>query len=88
MKAQFTDDGWDDYLYWCKHDTGVHARLNELIENVRRTPFQGLGKPEPLKGQLTGYWSRRLTGEHRLLYSVEGRGNAQCVTIIQCRFHY
>ena len=88
MKVHFTDHGWDDYLFWCRHDARVHERLNELIENTRRTPFTGIGKPEPLKGDFAGFWSRRLTGEHRLVYTVEGKGEAQCVIIIACRFHY
>ena len=89
MKVEFTDNGWDDYLYWFKHDIEVAKRLNELIENGRRTPFKGLGKPEPLKGDLSGFWSRRLTGEHRLVYAVAGKaGDDQWIIIAQCRFHY
>ena len=88
MRVHFTDHGWDDYLYWCRHDARTRERLNELIENTRRTPFIGIGKPEPLKGDYAGFWSRRLTGEHRLVYTVEGKGEAQCVIVIACRFHY
>jgi len=88
LRGHFTDGGWEDYLHWCRHDAGTHARLNELIENTRRMPFQGLGKPEPLKGDFAGFWSRRITNEHRLVYAIDGKGDAQCVTIVQCRYHY
>lgn len=64
------------------------ARINELIEAIRRQPFQGIGKPEPLRGTLQGFWSRRITREHRLVYIVTGTGDAQAVSIIQCRYHY
>ena len=88
MRVHFTDNGWDDYLYWCRHDKDVHERLNTLIENARRTPFEGIGKPEALKGDLSGFWSRRITGEHRLVYAVEGKSKDQRITIAQCRYHY
>lgn len=89
MKVHFSDDGWDEYLYWARADPDLHRRLNELIENLRRTPFSGLGKPEALKGDLSGWWSRRITGEHRLVYRVAGRkGEDQRVEVIQCRYHY
>jgi toxin YoeB len=88
LRVHFTDDGWDDYLYWCRNDPATHERLNELIENVRRTPFQGIGKPELLKGDLAGFWSRRITKEHRLVYAVEGKGAGQCLIVVQCRYHY
>ena len=76
MRVHFTDTGWDETLYWCRTDAKVHERLNELIENVRATPFTGIGKPEELKGDLAGFWSRRITGEHRLVYVVEGEGGS------------
>ena len=89
MRVHFTDDGWDDYLYWARHDRDIHERLNALIEDARRTPFKGIGKPEPLKGDLAGFWSRRITGEHRLVYAVDGtKGKDQRLTIVQCRYHY
>jgi len=88
LKVLFSDDGWDDYLYWNSHDRKAHERLNVLIEECRRTPFRGIGKPEPLKGDMSGFWSRHITGEHRLVYAVEGKGAGQCLTIIQCRYHY
>lgn len=88
MRVHFTDNGWDDYLYWSNHDVDAHSRVNELIESIRRTPFQGIGKPEPLKGDLAGYWSRRITREQRLVYVVEGKGDDQRVTVAMCRYHY
>jgi toxin YoeB len=75
---------WEDYLYWQQHDKQVVKRLNELIKECLRTPFAGKGKPEGLKGDLSGYWSRRITDEHRLIYSVY----PDRLHIIQCRFHY
>jgi toxin YoeB len=88
LRVHFSDNGWDDYLYWCRHDEAVLERLNTLIENARRTPFQGIGKPEPLKGDLSGFWARRVTGEHRLVYAVEGKGDGQCIIVAACRHHY
>jgi len=88
VKLIFSDGAWDDYLYWIGADPKVLARLNALIEECRRTPFKGRGKPEPLKGDLAGWWSRRLTSEDRLVYRVAGRGPDQALEIAQCRFHY
>ena len=88
MKVVFTDDGWDDYLFWAVEDIAVLARINTLIESARRTPFTGQGKPEALKGDLKGFWSRRITQEHRLVYAVEGKGAEQRITVVQCRYHY
>ena len=68
MKLIFSEQAWDDYLYWQKTDPKILKRINTLIETIRRTPFEGIGKPEPLKHQFTGYWSRRITTEHRLIY--------------------
>ena len=88
MRVVFTDAGWDDYLRWAHNDTAVLARLNALIVNARRRPHQGLGRPEPLKGSLAGWWSRRITREHRLVYAVEGAGLEQRIIVAQCRYHY
>jgi toxin YoeB len=88
VRVQFTDDGWEDYLHWVANDPDILRRLNTLIEDIRRSPFRGIGKPEPLKGDLAGFWSRRITGDHRLVYEVSGQGKTQCVTILMCRFHY
>lgn len=81
---QFDPYGWDDYLYWQKVDKNKLKRINELIKECQRTPFDGRGKPEPLKGNLSGYWSRRIDEEHRLVYSYED----QILIIISCRYHY
>ena len=89
MNVHFSDDGWADYLHWVEADPTVHRRLNELIEDVRPHPFRGIGKPEALKGDLSGWWSRRITAEHRLVYRAQGRkGKDQRIEIIQCRYHY
>ncbi|MEZ5537208.1 MAG: Txe/YoeB family addiction module toxin [Thiolinea sp.] len=84
MKFAWTDDAWDDYLYWQEHDEKKVAEINALLEECSRDPFKGTGKPEPLRGNLTGYWSRRIDKEHRLVYLPED----QCIYVIQCRFHY
>ena len=88
MKLVFAAHAWADYLHWQASDPIVLARLNALIEECRRHPFAGIGKPEPLKGDLTGWWSRRITAEHRLVYRVTGAGAEQALQIAQCRYHY
>jgi toxin YoeB len=88
MKLLWTEEAWDDYLFWQASDKKTLGRINEILRDVTRTPFSGLGKPEPLKGSLSGWWSRRITGEHRLVYRVEGTGAAQQAVIVQCRYHY
>ena len=88
MKLVFADNAWEDYLHWQQADDKVFTRLNDLIKECQRTPFKGTGKPEPLKGSLAGWWSRRITKEDRLVYRVTGKGNEQQLEIAQCRFHY
>jgi toxin YoeB len=88
MQTAFTDHAWNDYLYWLNNDVDTLQRINELIKEIKREPFKGTGKPEPLKGNLAGYWSRRITGEHRLVYRISGSRPNQILTIIQARFHY
>jgi toxin YoeB len=88
MQVAFTDHAWAEYLYWQEQDSDVLEKINELIKEIKRTPFKGKGKPEPLKGNLAGYWSRRITGEHRLVYRVQGAGEDQVLRIVQARFHY
>ena len=88
MNVLFTPTAWQDYCHWQSADPDVLGKLSALIENTRRQPFTGLGKPEPLKGALAGFWSRRITGEHRLVYRVIGTGDAQRLEVIQCRYHY
>jgi toxin YoeB len=88
MTVSFTSIGWDDYLFWQSTDESVLVKINELIKDISRDPFKGLGKPEPLRGNLSGYWSRRISDEHRLVYRVSGARPDQTVVIIQARFHY
>ncbi|PWC54546.1 Txe/YoeB family addiction module toxin [Azospirillum sp. TSO22-1] len=88
MKITFTPDGWGDYLYWQEHDRETLRRVNELIRAAARDPFKGIGKPEPLRESLKGWWSRRITLEHRLVYRVTGTGDAQALEIVACRYHY
>lgn len=88
MKVAFTPEAWAGYLHWKSEDPALSARIDELIRDARRSPFAGLGKPEPLKGDLAGWWSRRITREHRLVYRVAGSGEAQVLEIASCRFHY
>jgi len=84
MQLSWDTDAWDDYLYWQKTDKQILRRINELIKDCLRQPFTGIGKPEPLKDNLRGYWSRRITDEHRLIYAVVDSR----LYIIQCRLHY
>lgn len=88
MIVAFSDDGWEDYLHWVEQDRAILGKINQLIESCRRTPFAGIGKPEPLKNELKGWWSRRIAQEHRLIYRVSGKGHDQTLEIIQCRGHY
>lgn len=89
MTFEFTEKGWEDFQYWIETDNSIAAKIKDLLNEIRITPFLGLGKPEPLKYDLKGYWSRRITGEHRLVYKISGtRGKDQKCYIIQCRFHY
>jgi toxin YoeB len=89
MNFVFTENGWDDFEYWIETDRDIVDKIKELLKEISKTPFYGIGKPEPLKYDLKGYWSRRITGEHRLVYKVEGKkGVDQTCYVIQCRFHY
>lgn len=88
MKLVFSDEAWEDYLYWQDADVKTLKRINDLIEECRRNPFKGTGKPEPLKGDLQGWWSRRITKDDRLVYRVEGKGDDQRLDVAQCRLHY
>ena len=88
MQIAFTDNAWDDYLYWQNNDPDTLQKINDLIKEIKREPFKGVGKPEPLKGNLAGYWSRRISGEHRIVYRISGTRPNQTLTIIQARFHY
>ncbi len=89
MRVVFSGTAWDQYLYWAATDRDVLLRINALIEDARRHLFSGIGKPEPLSGNLAGFWSRRITKEHRLVYRIVGqRGADQSIEIAACRFHY
>lgn len=80
----WTDQAWEDYLYWQTQDKKTLKRINKLIEDTKRTPFYGIGKPEPLKENLAGFWSRRIDETNRLIYSIDNED----ITIIACRYHY
>jgi toxin YoeB len=84
MKLIFADTAWDDYLYWQQQDKRIVERINKLIKEAQREPFVGIGKPEPLKHALAGYWSRRITDEHRMVYKIDG----DSMLIAQLRYHY
>ncbi len=84
MKLIFSEQAWEEYVYWQKTDKKLLNRINELIKAITREPFTGIGKPEPLKHSLTGYWSRRINDEHRLVYKIEG----DSLLIAQCKLHY
>ena len=88
MKLVFSQDAWEDYLHLQATDQAVVDRVNALIKECSRTPFKGTGKPEPLKGDLKSWWSRRITLEERLVYRVAGSGEDQRLEIAQCRYHY
>jgi len=84
VRLLFADEAWEDYLYWQKQDRRMVERINKLIRETQREPFGGLGKPEPLKHALAGYWSRRITDEHRMVYKIEGK----TLLLAQLRYHY
>ena len=84
MKLVFAERAWEDYLYWQETDRKILARINHLIREIRREPFQGIGKPEQLRHALKGYWSRRITDEHRIIYKIED----DSVLLAQLRYHY
>jgi toxin YoeB len=81
---KFSSRGWEDYVYWQTTDRSILKRINQLIREIQRDPFSGIGKPEPLKHQLAGFWSRRIDDRHRLVYAIE----QNVVLIAQCRDHY
>jgi toxin YoeB len=89
MNVEFTSNAGEDFSYWIQYDKEIVAKIRELIKAIRQDPYHGIGKPEPLKFDLKGFWSRRSNGEHRLVYTMEGtKGkNYKCI-VIQCRYHY
>jgi len=84
MNLTFAPKAWDSYLYWQKTDKAIVKRINSLIKDIQRTPFEGIGKPEPLKHALSGFWSRRINDEHRIVYKV----TEDNILIAQLRYHY
>jgi len=88
VKLVFSSEAWEDYQHWVSAEPKVLDRVNQLIKQCMRTPFKGMGKPEPLKGDLAGWWSRRISQSDRLVYRVVGSGQEQRLEIAQLRFHY
>jgi len=84
LKLIFSDHAWEDYLYWQQTDKKILGRINTLIKDIKRNPFEGIGKPEPLKHALSGYWSRRINEEHRIVY----KASSDSIHIVQLRYHY
>ena len=84
MEIAFLEEAWEDYLYWQNNDKKTLKRINEIIKDIQRGPFEGIGKPEPLRFSMTGLWSRRIDAEHRLVYKIQ----ADTLVIVQCRYHY
>ena len=84
MKLIFSENAWEDYIYWQKTDKKILNRIHKLIKETKREPFEGVGKPEPLKHNLSGYWSRRINEEHRIVYKVTDHA----LLIAQLRYHY
>jgi toxin YoeB len=84
MRIEWAEEAWEDYLYWQQTNKVALKRINALIKDIAHDPFNGIGKPEPLKHHLSGFWSRRVDDEHRLIYAVDDG----CLKIAQCRYHY
>jgi toxin YoeB len=83
MQIKFDETAWEDYLYWQSQDRKILKRINALLKDIQRSPFEGIGKPEPLRYSLNGFWSRRITDEHRLVYQA-----SDCIVVASCRYHY
>lgn len=88
MHLLFTPRGWEDYRYWQSADPAKRTRIDELLRDAMRSPFRGIGKPEPVRDNWKGWWSRRISDEHRLVYRVTGAGTDQRLEVAQCRYHY
>ena len=89
MILEFTETAWEDFNYWIENDVAIAKKIKILITSIMRSPSKGLGKPEPLKHEFKGCWSRRITREHRIVYKIAGtKGKDQKCIIIQCRYHY
>lgn len=89
MHFEFTEDAWEDFQYWLDKDKTMSGKIRELLKDINRNPIKGIGKPEPLKFGMKGYWSRRIDHEHRLVYKVTGKkGTDEKCLVIMCRYHY
>jgi toxin YoeB len=88
LELRFTPSAWADYVWWQSQDRKTLKRINALVESALRTPFEGLGKPEALSGDLSGFWSRRIDEKNRLVYAVDHSAGSRALTVISCRFHY
>lgn len=88
MRISFTAHGKDDYEYWVRTDVAIARRITALLRDIQRDPFNGIGKPEPLRHSLAGWWSRRINREHRLVYTVSGEGSERTIVVAQARGHY
>ncbi len=88
MKITFASRVWNEYLFWQDEDARMLQRVNALLKECMRDPFRGTGKPEPLGQNMSGWWSRRINREHRLVYRVTGKGETQALEVAQCRYHY
>ena len=84
MNLIFSDKAWEEYMHWQNTDKQILKKINQLIKDIKKEPFEGIGKPEPLKYELSGFWSRRISDEHRLVYEVSDN----YIAIVSCRFHY
>jgi len=84
MRLIFSENAWNDYIYWQQTDKQILKKINQLIKDIKREPFNGIGKPEPLKYELSGFWSRRITDEHRLVYEVSENN----IAFVSFRYHY
>jgi toxin YoeB len=88
VKLTWSSRAWLDYIHWQQTDWQYVERINALIKDSMRSPFTGIGKPEPLRGEMQGLWSRRISDEHRFVYRVSGKGDDQVLEVVFCRFHY
>ncbi len=88
MRVVFTREAWRDYVFWQESRRDIVDRIDQLIADIQQSAFTGIGKPEPLRREYAGWWSRRITGEHRLVYRITGSGSEQQIEILSCRFHY
>jgi len=89
MNVLFSETAWKQYLFWQKEDQKILNRINDLLKNIQRDPFKGIGKPEPLRQNLKGFWSRRINAQHRLVYKIVGKKKGvQRIEVLSCKFHY